>query len=88
MPVFILKPFAKIYALTVGRVIKSHAKSKWRAEMKNAKSLDNLIELGTRRGYEYPVAWAGYQIMKREERKERKIQEIELRKTDLVGGDP
>ena len=78
----------KIYSQTVGRVIKARAKSKWRAEMKNAKNLDDFIALGTRRGYEYPVAWAGYQIMKREERKERKIQEIELRKTDLVGSDP
>jgi len=78
MSVFILKPFAKIYALTVRRVMKARAKSKWRAEMKHAKSLDDLIELGTQRGYEYPVAWAGYQIMKREERRNRKIQEIEL----------
>ena len=60
-----------------------------RACNKNScKIKDDFIALGTRRGYEYPVAWAGYQIMKREERKERKIQEIELRKTDLVGSDP
>lgn len=76
---FVLKPMAKIYALSIGRVLKARAKAKRIAEMKKAKTLDDFIEIALRRGYEYPIAWADYQIMKREEWAERKKQEIELR---------
>jgi hypothetical protein len=74
----IIKFILIIYSLTVERFLKSRRKSKLISEMKKAKTLDDFIAIAMRYEYEYPIAWAGYQIMKREERKERRKQEKEL----------
>lgn len=73
-----LKFILIIYSLTVERLLKFRRRKKLISEMKKAKTLDDFIAIAMRYEYEYPIAWAGYQIMQREERKKRRKQENEL----------
>ena len=71
----LLKILIAPYSHTIGRILKARAKAKWSAEMKKAKTVEDVIDFAMRRGYSYPIAWAEYQILKRKENKEREMLE-------------
>ncbi len=71
----LLKILIAPYSYTIGRILKARAKAKWCAEIKEAKTVEDLIDFAMQRGYSYPIAWAEYQIVKRKENKERKMLE-------------